>query len=287
MAKHAASARIVLITGASSGIGAAVAVEAARRGYQLALTARRVDRLEAVAERARALGAVATCVPADLADPATPKALVDEVVGRFGGLDVLVNNAGFGLPELFSRADPAAIRGQLEVNLVAPILLARHALPHLIARKGTILNIGSAITSVASPALGVYGTSKAGLAYWNDALRRELRHRGVSVCLVEPGPVTSEFFDAIAAPPDAQGWNPLLDRPPAILHADTADVARRIVRLIDRPKRRLSAWKRVVWPFRIVGGLFQVAPWLGDLALSEMSRRYDRPGPTGHAAEKG
>jgi len=268
----------VLITGASSGIGAAVAVEAARLGHRLALTARRADRLEAVADRARALGVEVTCLPFDLGDPATPARLVEEVVGRFGGLDVLVNNAGFGLPELFGRADPEEIRRQLEVNLVAPILLARHALPHLIGRRGTILNVGSAISSIASPSLGVYGTTKAALAYWNDALRREVRHRGVSVCLVEPGPVGTEFFDALGPTPDGSGWNPLLDRPPALFNADVTVVARRIVRLIDRPRRRLSATRRVVWPFRLVGGLFQVAPWLGDLALSEMARRYDRPG---------
>ncbi len=273
----ASGCKDVLITGASSGIGAAVALEAARRGHRLALTARRADRLEVLAQRARALGVEAFCLPADLDDPATPKRLVDEVVGRFGGLDVLVNNAGFGLPELFGRADPAEIRRQLEVNLVAPILLARHALPHLLGRRGTILNVGSAISSVASPTLGVYGTTKAGLAYWNDALRREVRHRGVSVCLIEPGPVGTEFFDALGTTPDGSGWNPLLDRPPEFVNAEVSVVARRIVRLIDRPKRRLSALKRFVWPFRLVGGLFQIVPWLGDLALSEMARRYDRP----------
>ena len=271
--------KVILITGASSGLGAAIAIEAARRGYQLALTARRADRLESVAEEARALGAVAACYPADLGDAKVPERLISEVVGRFGGLDVLVNNAGFGLPQTFARADPAQIRDQLQVNLVAPITLTRFALPSLIERRGAVLNIGSAITSVASPALGVYGTTKAGLAYWNDALRRELRHRGVTVCLIEPGPVATEFFEAVNAAPHERGWNPLLDRPPGFLHADASDLARRIVRLVGRPKRRLSATKRVVWPFRVVGGLFQVAPWLGDLALAEMARRFDRPSP--------
>src|SRR4051794_14602672 len=172
--------RIVLVTGASSGIGAAVAREAARLGYRLALTARRADRLEALAREIRAGGTEAEVIPADLADPAEPERIVAETVDRCGGLDVLINNAGLGIAALFAQADPEALDRQIRVNLAAPLLLARHALPHLIERRGTIINVGSAITSVANSALGAYGATKAGLAYWNDALRRELRHRGVT-----------------------------------------------------------------------------------------------------------
>src|SRR5207302_5599783 len=143
----------------------------------------------------------------------------------------------------------------------------------LIERRGTIINIGSAITSVASSALGAYGATKAGLAYWNDALRREVRHKGVNVCLVEPGPVKTEFFAALMtlAPPGGE-YNPLLDAPAPWMSAQVEEVARRIVRLIERPKRRLSVLRRFVWPFRLLGGLFQVCPPLGDLALSVMTQ---------------
>ena len=91
-------------------------------------------------------------VAASLDDPATPERLVSETVARFGRLDVLVNNAGFGLPTLFADANPDDVRRQLEVNLVAPLMLARHALPQLLARRGVIINIGSAITCVANSA---------------------------------------------------------------------------------------------------------------------------------------
>jgi short-subunit dehydrogenase len=265
----------VLITGASAGIGAEVARQSARRGFQLVLTARRADRLEELAGELRANGGDVLVVAADLADPATPARLVDETVGRFGGLDVLVNNAGFGLPNLFEDSDPDDVRRQLEVNLVAPLLLARHALPSLVERGGVIVNVGSAITCVPNPALGAYGTTKAGLAYWTAALRRELSSKGVSVCLVEPGPVGTEFFHAITRLTTHTGYHPMLDAPAPWMSAQVEEVAARIVDLFERPKRRLSVPRRIVWPFRIAGGLFQLFPALGDLAVASIVSHYD------------
>ena len=273
------SRKVVLITGASAGIGAELARVLARQGRDLVLTARRAERLEQLAEEVRPHGVDVLTVAADVADPATPGLLAEEISARFGRLDVLINNAGFGLPTLFAEAEPDDLRRQLEVNLVAPLMLTRELLPMLIARRGTIINIGSAITSVANSGLGAYGATKAGLAYWNDALRREVRHKGVKVCLVEPGPVKTEFFNALSklAPPGGE-YNPLLDAPRPWMVARVDRVAERIARLIDRPRRRLSLLRRVVWPFRLIGGLFQVWPALGDLALSSITRYFDERG---------
>ena len=116
-----------------------------------------------------------------------------------GGSTCSINNAGLGLPTLFEDAEPEQLDRQLAVNLTAPLLLTRLCLPSLVERKGMIINIGSAITCVANSALGAYGATKAGLAYWNDALRRELASRGVNVCLVEPGPIKTEFMDALSS----------------------------------------------------------------------------------------
>jgi uncharacterized protein len=274
------STKVVLVTGASAGIGAAIARELPRQGYsRLALTARRGDRLDRLADELRPHGVDVLTIAADLEDPAAPERIIAATLGHFGGLDVLINNAGFGLPTVFAEASPGDLRRQLEVNLVAPLLLARRALPCLIERQGTIINIGSAITSVANSALGAYGATKAGLAYWNNALRREVRHKGVKVCLVEPGPVKTEFFDALMtlAPPGGL-YNPLLDAPLPWMSAPVDEVARRIVRLVDRPKRRLSVLRRVVWPFRLLGAVFQVCPPLGDFAISVMTQHFDRAG---------
>ena len=98
------SAKVVLITGASSGIGAAVAREASRKGYALALTARRADRLQEIAAECERNGAETLVIPAPIEDPGTPTLLVEKVIYRFGHIDVVINNAGIGLPSLFAKA---------------------------------------------------------------------------------------------------------------------------------------------------------------------------------------
>jgi uncharacterized protein len=267
--------RIVLITGASAGLGAALARELAARqkASALVLTARRRQRLDALTEELKVLDSRIEILPvaADLADPTSPERLVAETIRRFGGLDVLINNAGLGLPTLFADGEVAHLRSQLAVNFAAPLMLARQALPWLIARKGMIINIGSSITCVPNSALGAYGATKAGLAYWNHALRRELRSLGVTVCLVEPGPITTEFSEAVSARVCSEGRaHPVLETPSPWMTADVHDVARRIVRLIDRPRRRLSVRRRIVWPFRVIGLLFQLWPALGDLVVTKL-----------------
>jgi short-subunit dehydrogenase len=265
----------VLITGASGGLGAAIAVEAARSGCHLALTARRADRLEGVVRHARAEGVEAIAIADDLADPEAPDRIVRAAIDHFGRLDVLVNNAAIGLFDLFADAEPADLRRQVEVNLVAPWMLAHRAIPSLADSRGMIVNVGSAITSVPNPGLGAYGATKAALAYWNDALRRELRDLGIRVCLVEPGPIATDFFAAAEAIPGSP-YRPLVDRPLGVLNAPAEEVARRVVCLFDRPRRRISPWRRVVWPYRATGLLFRLVPWLGDVAVASLVRHHRR-----------
>jgi short-subunit dehydrogenase len=297
--------RVVLITGASSGIGAAVARELAGPRFRMALVARRAERLAALVEQVRGGGGEALAIAADLIDPDAPRRILDATIRRFGRLDVLINNAGMGLPQPFERTDPVELGHQIRINLEAPIILTRRALPFLIERRGSIINVGSSITSAAVPIFGVYGATKAGLAYWNDALRRELRQHGVSVSLVEPGPVATEFFQAVAAlgesrprpavcvaavddearesvrggPVRAQAerfdsYAPN-GAPPAFLTASVGRVARRIVHLIDHPRRRVAILRRTVWPFRVFGGIVQVVPALGDALIAAWLRRAE------------
>lgn len=267
------SAKTVLLTGASSGIGEELARQLARQGRRLVLTARRADRLDALATECRTLGAEVAVIPADLTNTKEAERLVNETIKAFGCLDVLINNAGYGLGARFSEADPADLVRQVDVNLVTPILMARHALPHLAKSRGTIINVGSSITAIAIPAFGVYGATKAGLAYWNDALRREVRALGINVCLVEPGPVRTEFLDVIEAQATRKPL-PWEARPPGWANARAVDVAARMARLIDHPRRRIAMLRRVVWPLRVLGSAIRLFPVLGDLALRV---RSDRP----------
>ncbi|RUL87428.1 SDR family NAD(P)-dependent oxidoreductase [Tautonia sociabilis] len=289
---NATASKVVLITGASAGLGAAVARELAGRGHRLALVARRADLLERVAEEIRSRGGTAACLPDDLADPGAPARIVEAVSRHFGTLDVLINNAGIGLPDFFGRSDPDALRRQVEVNLTAPLVLARLALPMLIESKGIVVNIGSGIVRLPNPSLGAYGATKAGLSYWTDALRRELRHLGVRVCLVELGPVETEFFDAVGRleggdrgllgpTPAGFVYNAMRDRPPGLMMAPLSEAARRIAGLVDAPRPLLAVSRRVIWPVRLAGAFFGLLPVLADLAVSGMIRRVDRerPGP--------
>ena len=276
---------VILITGASAGIGEALARELARRrpAAALVLTSRRLDRLNRLADELRASSPdlrVAT-IPADLADPGAPRRLAEEVVAQFGGIDVLINNAGLGLPSQFGRSDPDAMARQITVNFTSPLILARLCLPSLIERKGMIINIGSAITCVANSALGAYGATKAGLAYWNDAIRRELQPLGVRVCLVEPGPITTEFMDAVRSriPPGGR-TDPINDNLMPWMTADVGEVARRVARLLDHPRRRVSVLRRLVWPFRLLGAMVWLCPPMGDWWVITLTRRPLYPSST-------
>lgn len=284
--------KVMIITGASAGIGATVAREAVKKGFALVLVARRADRLEELAQEFEAQGCPTLTIATGIEYPGAPERIVAEAIARFGRIDVLVNNAGFGLPHLFAESDPEDINRLYQVNLVAPVLLTRHALPYLVARRGTVINIGSAITAVANPALGAYGSTKIGLAYWNDALRREFYHKGLTVCLVEPGPVKTEFFDAITRiGPEPGSFHAMLDAPYPWMTTRAEIVARRIIRLTDHPRRRISVLRRIIWPFRMIGGFFLIFPAVGDLIVSSIVRHYEgrdsrtvKPGQTHQTA---
>ncbi|MBV8488184.1 MAG: SDR family NAD(P)-dependent oxidoreductase [Planctomycetaceae bacterium] len=269
------SSRVALVTGASSGLGAAIARElvARKKVSALVLTARRLDRLEALAGELKAADSSLTVqtIAVDLAagQPDASRRLIDRVAACQGGLDLLYNNAGLGLPTLFADADADQIARQITVNLTAPLMLARFAIPLLAPRGGIIVNIGSAITCIPNSALGAYGATKAALAYWNDALRRELRSMGIRVCLVEPGPISTEFSHAFERllPPGTRPHS-VVETPRPWMVAQVEDVAGRVVGLIDHPRRRLSVRRRLVWPLRAVGSLLRLWPSLGDAVVT-------------------
>lgn len=179
--------KVVLITGASTGIGRALAFAFARRGARIALVARSAERLEAVRREIEPYSADVLVVPADLTDEDQLQAAVAETLDHFGRIDVLVNNAGYMLGGPFAELDPVRIDQLLRLNLWTTIRLTQLVLPTMRAQhNGYILNIGSSVARVAVPHATVYVASKYGLAGFTDALRRELGGSGVRITLVNP-----------------------------------------------------------------------------------------------------
>jgi hypothetical protein len=185
-----------LITGASSGIGAAFARRLARRGHALVLVARRRQRLEALAEKLTADHGVAVEVlAADLADD-EGLARVEDAVGRTGGLEVLVNNAGFGTRGHFVDMEPARAEVQARLHVVAPLRLTRRALPAMVARgRGAVVNVSSLAAFFTKSHFVTYSASKAYLNMFTEGLAAELAGTGVQAQVLCPGLTRTEFMD--------------------------------------------------------------------------------------------
>jgi short-subunit dehydrogenase len=207
------SGKVVLITGASrpDGIGAAAAQRFADEGASVAITARGAAGLEAVAARIRERGGTARAFPADLGDPAACEALLGAVVEALGGLDVLVNNAGANVRGAVEKQDPAALANIIQVNLVAPIVLTRLAIPRLRARGGgSVVQVASIAGQIPLDGEATYSASKHGLRAFSFALREELAGSGIHVAVVSPGPVETGFLlDEIDDVPDIVFGNPM------------------------------------------------------------------------------
>lgn len=189
---------MALVTGASAGIGAAFAAELARRGWDLVLTARRGDRLQALADRlAAAHGSRSLVLPADLTDPAAPAALLRAVAGRGLQLRMLVNNAGYAVPGDYAAGSWAAQRDVLQAMVVAVAELTHLCLPGMLARgSGQVVNIASlAGLMPGAPGSTLYGPVKAWMISFSEALALELQGSGVTVTAVCPGFTYSEFHD--------------------------------------------------------------------------------------------
>jgi short-subunit dehydrogenase len=246
----------IAITGASSGIGEALARELAPHGHALTLIARRGDLLAALVGE---LGARSRAVSHDLADPGRATAWIAEAEAAFGPIDTLVNNAGMEITGPSVTADPARIRQLIDLNLTTPLLLVRHLLPAMCARRsGLIVNVSSLAGLAPMPMQTYYSASKAGLAAFSESLRGELAGTGVHVLGVYPGPVTTAMGESGYA-----GFGGR-DKVPPIPEGDPTVLARLMHRAMVRRTRR------VIYP-RIYG-LVQLFPGL-------TRRGLDRFGP--------
>jgi short-subunit dehydrogenase len=191
---------VALVTGASSGIGAALARELARHGHDLVLSARSLGPMQLLAEELRGLGANATIVTADLARPGAAAALVEDIAASGAEIDVLINNAGLGAAGHFDRIDPARIGEIMQVNIVALTELTRLLLPGMVARRrGKIMLVASTASFLPGPGMAVYFASKAYVRSLGEALAEELRGSGVTVSVLCPGATATDFFRVAGA----------------------------------------------------------------------------------------
>jgi uncharacterized protein len=185
----------VLITGASSGIGRATAIELARAGCRVAVAARRADRLEETASRCREHGAEVLVRPTDVSRRDECFGLVTEVTSTFGSVDILVNNAGFALLDRIESADIDEVRRMIDTNLLGAFHCTQAVLPQMLERRdGTIVNVSSITGLMGYAGMGMYGATKFAMTGMTEALRDEVIDRGVRVILVCPGATSSEFF---------------------------------------------------------------------------------------------
>lgn len=236
--------RVVVITGASSGIGAATARACAAAGMNVVLAARRAAVLEEIAVECRRMGVEAVAVPADLRLPGDVEMLIEKARAAFGRIDVLVANAGIGFHTALAESTDAQLRDIIDINILGVLRCARAAIPLMKAQGGGhIITVSSVSAELVWPDDAVYGATKAAVHRFALALRGELAPHGIAVTDIMPGvvdtPLTASLGDSHKA--------------------DPAVVARAIVRAIESPRA-------VVVTPRWYGALLWLNRWLRRMA---------------------
>ncbi|WP_210521085.1 SDR family oxidoreductase [Hymenobacter terricola] len=199
----------VLITGGTSGIGRACALAFGRVGYQVAFTGRDEAKLADTAQALTAAGITNLAVRADVGDEAAAERAVREAVARFGGLDVLINNAGISMRARFQDAELEVIKRLMQTNFFGTVFTTKFALPHLLKSKGSIVGISSIAGYRGLPGRTGYSASKFAMNGFLEALRTELLDQGVNVLTAAPGFTASNIRQtALAADGTSQGESP-------------------------------------------------------------------------------
>jgi short-subunit dehydrogenase len=220
---------VVVITGASSGIGRAAAIVWAKRGAKLVLSARGTGALDEVAREVAGVGGQAVVEPGDVTDEGHRVRLVEKAVRTFGGIDVLVNNAGRGYYAPMREVEPEELEALFALNAIAPLRLSQLAMPALEKARGTIVMVSSIAGVVVAPRMGAYAASKFALEAIAIALRAEHAASGVRVVVVRPGPVDTPFREHSIAKGGEAGV-----RPKGATVQTPEDVARQIVSAVER-----------------------------------------------------
>jgi len=257
--------QVVIITGASSGIGAETARVLSEKGCRLVLVARRVERLQEVAEQCRILGGEVAIQQMDVSSKRNIEDLVNQTIEKWGRIDVLINNAGKGFHKGFVELTLDEIENGVHVNLIGAMHCARAVLPTLLKQgNGHIINVSSIAGLVATHRGSVYPATKFGLVGFSDALRRENLKTGVKVSAFCPGFTPSEISPLLKAHVDEKEkatWIPGL--------MSIRYVAEQLAWLMENPRRIYvipKSWRFLVW-------LARHFPWLADLLIPFFAKK--------------
>lgn len=241
--------QVVWITGASSGIGKALALAWADLGAKLILSARRAEVLQEVAEACKAKGAEAVVFPIDLNQQGLAEAWVAQALTYFGEVDVLVNNAGLGQLAQALELPEAVERQVMEVNYFAPVALSKAMLPHFMARnRGSIIVVSSIVGKFGHPGLAAYSAAKHALHGYFESLREELHQHDVHILVVSPGFIKTDVA-VNALGPDGQ---PVLKNSPAQEKGMPPEqLAPKLIRALERKRNHIYIGGFEIWAPRI------------------------------------
>ena len=224
---------VALVTGASSGIGATVAVDLARRGADVVVTARRQAELERTAERCRQHSPRSLAVVADLAEPGEGARVVAEAAERLGRVDLLVNNAGISIRRHALDTTPEEVERVMRVNFFSAVHTTMAALPGMVERRrGCVVNVTSVAGYIPNPKESAYGASKAALNLWSHVLLVDLAGTGVHVGVLSPGPIDTEIWEK-----DEEAGYRGPKFPPQVVADGVAQVVERSLAHLTVPRR--------------------------------------------------
>ena len=258
--RPAIAGKVAIITGASSGIGEVTALEFASAGAKVVLAARRIERLQKLAETIRAGGGIALPVQTDLTIIVQIRNLVQTTLATFGRIDVLANIAGTGYYDWFEELSSANLREHYEVNVIGLAELTREVVPVMkTQRSGFILNMCSYSSVISAPPLTVYASTKYAVEGLTDGLRRELIPWGIKVMRVHPSGVTGTEFKEKASRDGGIQFRSI-----SLGQVSRERVAQTLVRLVERPRREVYLGRL----YDVPAILNKLLPWTIDLASS-------------------